>query len=157
MVTPQLSPVVMHLSASPGDTRETAVTIAKAPSDALVTALIRDGHSFVRLKSVIAFEMVRRPFTDEEIAELPAFPPSIRQNARRNGLLEEQEVGRSDGATPLLVHLGARVLFELEFSSVRDQPLDILTASLTVQGSTCWPSRPEGTAPPRRDDFRSCR
>jgi hypothetical protein len=139
MPAPDTLPKVVHISAPPGDAREAAVTIFQAPSRADVTASIRDGQSLIRLKNVIAFEMVLRAFTEEEIEELPAFPPSIREKARKNGILEEQEVGRSDGVTLLPVDPGARIRFEIEFSSGANQKPDIIRAALMIQGTTWDP------------------
>jgi hypothetical protein len=91
---PSVDPTHVCLKAEPGETHAPAVFIAEAPSASEVTASIIPANPLMRILQLVAFRQVRRPFTEEEINELPPSPPSIREKARRNGTLETQEAGR---------------------------------------------------------------
>src|SRR5262245_25111860 len=113
MATPLVQPTCGCLRAEPGEVRTIHFTIAKAPSSAQVTASVVGGAPHVKLKQIVAQELVTRFMTAEEIAELPPFPPSIRQNALANGITEFQEVGRSETGGPLTVPPSAQVRFQV--------------------------------------------
>ena len=81
----------------------------------------------------ITFRPVKKAYTEEEISEMPSFE---RETARRNGYIEYQEVGRSDGSTPLAVLPGALLKFYLEFSAPRENAPDAATAILTIEATT---------------------
>lgn len=111
-------------------------TIAKAPSSAQVTASVVGGAPHVKLKHLVALELVTRPMTAEEIAELPPFPPSIRINAEAHGVSQFEEVGRSVDGGPLAVTAGAQVRFEVEFTAPQPPPPAVVTATFVV--GTTW-------------------
>src|SRR5262245_10334676 len=133
MSRPSVEPTSICLKVEPGEIHSATVTIAKVPTDADVTASIVNGTSLIILKQIIAYELVQRTFTEEEINELPTFPPSIRENAR-NGLVTEQvEVARSDGNMPLAVSAGFMVQFQLEFSAPQEPVQEFTAATLLIE------------------------
>ena len=90
----------------PGEVREQSVVIDKTPGAGPVTARIDVGGSAFAVTGISAYQAIRREFTEEEILELPPYPPSIRENARRNGKIEYTEAAVGDGSIP--VPVGAR-------------------------------------------------
>lgn len=136
MARPSVEPNSICLKAEPGEILSANLRIAKAPISASVTASIANGDSLIKLKHVIAYELVRRPFTAEEMNELPPFPPSIREKARKNGIEEYVEVAQSDGNTPLAVSAGFMVQFYLEFAAPQEKAPDFTAATLIIEGTT---------------------
>jgi hypothetical protein len=103
---PVVRPAVLCLKTEPGVSCHGHVAIDSAPAAASVTASIVGGNSLLDLE-LIAFKHVSRPYTAEEIAELPPNPPSVREKAQESGVIvEEEETGRSDGSEPLAVAVG---------------------------------------------------
>jgi hypothetical protein len=104
------------LDAVPGHPATGSVTIRSAPEDAGVTASIAPGPFAVQ--SVTVSEKVFEPLTEEEIEEIyPGFPPSIRhQKARQKGGDFVKQTDQSDGATPIAVAAGARVVVTIAFA-----------------------------------------
>jgi hypothetical protein len=137
VATPTIDQANVGCALAPGETAQRSVSIAKAPIGAQVVACVANGRGLIRLKTLIALREERRPATDEEIAELPPFPPSIRENARRNGFIEYVETGRSDGLTPLAVAAGHSVLANLEFSAPATGSAPIIEAAL-ILASPQW-------------------
>lgn len=136
MAQPSVEPTSICHKAEPGETHNPVVSIAKAPSAAEVTASIIPENALMKIKQLVAFRTVRRPFTEEEINELPPSPPSIREKARRNGTVEIQEAGRSDGRTPLTVSTGFQVQIQMDFAAPLQQAPEVTTAVLRIDGTT---------------------
>jgi hypothetical protein len=111
--------------------------IGSVPTAASVTASIVGGNSLLNLE-LIAFKHVSRPYTAEEIAELPPNPPSIRQKAQESGVIvEEEETGRSDGSEPLAVAAGDTLRAVVGFSASGQPAPDTTSATLALDG-TGW-------------------
>lgn len=123
-MTPEVNPVAAGRVVEPGDTSRFTVAIASAPSDAKVAAFVLNGEGMISLRSVIAFDTLHKQFTEDEILEMPPLPPSIREQARRDGYIEHVETARSLGDMPLMVARGQLVTFELLFTPpLQDFPL----------------------------------
>lgn len=137
MLKPSVEPNVISLRTSPGEVGSATVKLDRAPSAANLTASVADGGSLVRVKRVVVYDLRERPLTDDEIEELPLFPPSFRKNAGKLRIRALVETGRSDGSTPLRVPAGAAVSVELEFSPPAQQPAGLTAATLVVEG-TAW-------------------
>lgn len=136
MVKPLVEPGTICLRAAPGETHALEVVIAKAPAGASVTASVVNGGSLVTLKQVVTFERIHRAATEEEIEELPRFPPSTRERFRRSGVEEHVDARSSDGRTPPTVAAGFLVQFHLEFSATQQQAPEVTAATLVIEGST---------------------
>jgi hypothetical protein len=136
MPMPVVQPNCVCLKTEPGESRVTYVTIAQAPSSAQVTASISNGGPLVTLKHLVALKSVRRPFTEEEIAELPPFPPSIRRNARNQGTTEIQEIARAEDGGPLTVSAGVMVQVAIEFLAPPQAAPPVTVATLVIEGTT---------------------
>jgi hypothetical protein len=130
---PQLrfEPATLVLGAAPGQTRQ-SITIRDAPMDAGVTAAIPAGPFVV--DEIVIFQQVLRPFTEEEIEQLPPHPPSIREKAREQGGFVTEETARSDGTTPLPVPAGATVFVTVRLAT-KDAP-DIAATTLVLDGAS---------------------
>jgi hypothetical protein len=136
MPRPNITPEILSIKAGPGESRNATLSIREAPADTRVIATIKDGGGLVTLKEVVAFEKSVRPMTDEEINELPPFPKSIREKARREGVVDYTEFGRTDGITPLSVPWDASVEFHLEFLASPQSIPNLVNASLVITGAT---------------------
>ncbi|ASZ69451.1 hypothetical protein [Bacillus cereus] len=136
MTRPIVDPSSLFIKIKPGENSSTSITIANVPSAGEITAFIKNGNALITLKNIIAFRPLRRPFTEEEINELPPFPPSIREKARINGVIEQKEIGRTNGITPLVINAGDMIQFIVEYSAPVQQNLDLTTASLSINGTT---------------------
>ncbi|MFJ5064659.1 hypothetical protein ACIP96_35250 [Streptomyces nigra] len=129
---PSVESDAIKCSLEPGETASRQVSINESPSSTSVLAHVTGGEEIIRLKNVITFRPVRRSFTEEEILELPPFPPSIRDEARQNGYIEYQEVGRTDGPGTLQVAAGSMVGFYLEFAAPQPHFHDSKSATLVI-------------------------
>lgn len=129
---PVVVPDKIRAALAPGETTSHVVMISTAPSGDSLVACVINGGGVIRLNQVIAFASVRREFTEEEINELPSFPPSIRENARREGYLELVERGRSSGAQPLPVASGQMVQAYLDFTAPQTGFPNITEAELVI-------------------------
>lgn len=129
---PVVVPDKIRAALAPGETTSHVVMIPAAPSGDSLVACVINGGGVIRLKQVIAFASVRREFTEEEIAELPPFPPSIRENARREGYFEQVERGRSSGAQSLPVAAGQMVQVYLDFTAPQTGFTNITEAALVI-------------------------
>src|SRR5690606_478522 len=107
-------PSSICLTVAPGGTGSAVAYIASAPTDAKITASVRGGDSLVALTLVTVQGVVRRPASEAEIMELPPIPPSIREQARREGIEGYQETGRSEGGGPLDVTARSKIDFFLQ-------------------------------------------
>jgi hypothetical protein len=132
VATPVVEPDKLRVALAPGETTTRTVLIASAPTgDALIACMI-NGRDLIRLKQIIAFRMVHKAFTEEEIAELPPFPTSIREIARREGYDAPEEAARSDGTIPLSVAPGQMVQAYLEFTAPAAGFPNITEAALVI-------------------------
>jgi hypothetical protein len=116
MATPAVEPRSLLLDAVPGQPATASVTIRSAPEDAGVTASIASDGGFLSVRSITVSEKVFEPLTEEEIEELPPFPPSIREKARQKGGAFVEQTDQSDGATPIAVAAGAQVVATVAFA-----------------------------------------
>jgi hypothetical protein len=121
---------------APGETVTPFVSVFRAPEAATVLPVLSRG-SFVRIKHALAFEGERREFTEDEIAQLPPHPPSIREDARRDGYIEYHETGRAAAGTPLKVPRSAMFQVHLEIPVPAAGAPDVVTDKLTIH-STTW-------------------
>src|SRR5262249_3453181 len=69
----------------------------------------------------------------EELAHMPIF---LRAEARKNGLIQHREIGRTDGSTPLFVPETAQVTVNLEFVAPAVNPPDTDWNKLIIEGTT---------------------
>ncbi|HEU5322497.1 MAG TPA: hypothetical protein VFX28_16945, partial [Methylomirabilota bacterium] len=140
MLAPSLEPNCLSVEIQPGEARVAGTTIPRVPSAATMTVRVVNGGSLIRVKEVVVWRTFLRPITEEEIRELPFFPPSIREKARRNAKFEErEEVRRSAGAGSLPVEAGEIVDIAVEFSAPPQSPEAVTAAQLVVEGTT-WAS-----------------
>ncbi|MET9375542.1 hypothetical protein ABZX98_15500 [Streptomyces sp. NPDC002992] len=131
-LVPSVEPDSVKCSIEPGETRGSQIAITEAPSSTSVLAYVTGGEQIIRLKNVITFRPVHRHFTEAEILELPPYPPSIREDARRNGYIEYQETGRRDGPGTLQVAARSVISFYLEFAAPLPHHHDSKSATLVI-------------------------
>ncbi|MER7457754.1 hypothetical protein [Micromonospora sp. NPDC126480] len=103
------------------------------PSPATVTATVHGGNGAITVTSVVASAYVRRWLSEDEIAELPPIPRSIRENARREGVEELTETARVDGGGPIPVDGGGTVTVFLAATTATGSPPGVTLASLVVE------------------------
>lgn len=132
-------PSSICLTVAPGGTGSAVAYIASAPTDAKITASVRGGDSLVALTLVTVQGVVRRPASEAEIMELPPIPPSIREQARREGIEGYQETGRSEGGGPLDVTARSKIDFFLQCFAAEKGASPAVTATLVIE-STGWPT-----------------
>jgi hypothetical protein len=125
-------PETIRAALAPGEATTPFVTIDAAPSGGTLIACVLNGGGVIRLDHVITFTSVRRELTEEEINQLPAYPPSIREDARRAGFLETVESGRSNGVQPLPVATGQMVQLHLAFAVPRRGFPNMTEATLVI-------------------------
>lgn len=130
-----VEPASIHRAAEPGEILTQDVVIAHVPAPAKMVAFVSNGGSIIRLTRMVAFRSVKKAFTNEEIAELPPYPPSLRTEARRDGYIEYQEVARSDDRTPIAVSAGHMVRMYLEFAAPLQDFPDVTVATLTIDAA----------------------
>lgn len=80
-----------------------------------------------------SYQSIRRAYTEEEILELPPFPPSVRQNARIRGYLEDVETASSDGSGQISVGANQRLIVMIRLTT--DLPNGEASARLVIAGS----------------------
>lgn len=132
---PSLStvPEKVRLLLAPGEVREQSVVIDKTPGAGPVTARIDGGGSAFAVTAVRSYQSIRRAYTEEEILEMPPFPPSIRQNARLRGYLEDVEAASSDGSGQVSVGANQRLIVMVRLTG--DLPDGEASARLVIAGS----------------------
>jgi CubicO group peptidase (beta-lactamase class C family) len=111
------------------------VVIEKAPASGPVTARIEDSGTAFAVTGISAYQGIRREFTEDEILELPPFPPSIRENARRNGYLEHVEAAGGDGTGPVPVGAGQRLVIGVRLTGTLAPGSDEATGQLIIAGT----------------------
>ncbi len=125
---------------APGESEVHSLSVEKAPTSAIVVVRIvhRDPatHSMIRLKFISARTPVRKFYTPEELEELPAFPPSIREEAARNGYFDYKETARAQECEPLPVRAGQLVYGQVEFLVPADDFPDYVNALLSIYATT---------------------
>jgi hypothetical protein len=132
-----VEPASIRLALAPGERAAKRMVVENAPTNDALIACVVNGADVIRLEQMIAFQPIRRRFTEEELLEMPPIPPSIREIARREGYVEYQEIARSTGATPLPVDAGQMIQLYLEFSAPAQDFRDI-TEALLVIDSPHW-------------------
>ena len=132
VATPVVEPARIRCALTPGQSVQRSAVIVAAPTGDELIACVVDGRGLIRLQNLIAMREVRRPATAEEIAELPPFPPSIREDAISHGVVEHHEVARSDGVVPLTVAAGQTIYANLEFSAPAGGTSEIIDAALVI-------------------------
>ncbi|WP_436728910.1 COG1470 family protein [Streptomyces sp. URMC 128] len=129
---PSVEPDAIKCSLEPGQSVTRQVVISETPSSTSVLAYIAGGDKYFRLKSIVALRSVQLPYTEEEILDLPPYPPSIRENARRYGHVEYQESGRTNGPGTLQVAVGSVLRFDIECVAPHPHFHDRKTATLMI-------------------------
>lgn len=135
--SPVLAPAEIRRAAEPGETVTQDAVIAAAPIAAKVVAFVEKAQTIARLAQVVAFRPFKKMFTEEEIEELPAYPPAIREQARQNGYVEYRELARGNGLIPISVSAGDMLRFYLELSAPAERFPDFIETDLVVEG-TGW-------------------
>jgi hypothetical protein len=135
MVRPTPRPEVVRLVAEPGEILEPIVVIDRVPQAAAVQARIEGGAPGMTLVRVTVTRPVRTAYTPEEILELP---PKQRAAASERGYVNYEEVGTSDGTTPVQAGFGDRVVVVLRFSAAPGVP-ETSSGKLWIEGSTWEP------------------
>jgi LGFP repeat len=133
---PIVEPASIQRLAEAGETVAQDFIVNRPPNGTLVASISGDS-SIIRLRELVAYKSERRQFTEEQIMELPPMPPSIRQNARRNGYLEYSEFGRVGPGSPLTVWSGLLVKGDIDFIAPATAPPDAVDATLVLEG-TNW-------------------
>ncbi|WP_133254764.1 hypothetical protein [Mesorhizobium delmotii] len=107
-----------------------------SPVEARLIPTLRNGETIVRIHETVASHVFTRPYTEEEIAELP---PHMREAARRREILFEETRVRqiADGDSPITARRGDIVQLTLEFS-VPPEATDGITSATLVVGSSVW-------------------
>ncbi|WKX74055.1 hypothetical protein [Streptomyces sp. XD-27] len=96
------NPIWAH--AAPGTARSQELRISRLSPAGALTFRIEGVGSLVDVGAVVVSTPFRRRMTRAEIEELPAFPPEIRESARRHGIVEDTVVLRQGtGAEPIEV------------------------------------------------------
>jgi hypothetical protein len=117
----------------PGEVVSAFVSIDRAPFDTTISVGVVGGDGAVALAKVTVSERVRRPASEEEIAELPP-PPSIREKARREGIEELVEAASAGEGEPVVVAADATVHISLELSAPPQRVDPVASATLVVDG-----------------------
>src|SRR5262245_39737129 len=89
---PITSPENISVRVASGEAATRYVTIRRAPANADVRATIVGGDSLLSVVQMRSFEIIKRKMTEEEIQELPAHPPSIRERARKSVIEDVIEI-----------------------------------------------------------------
>lgn len=117
MVQIHAQPNVIVGKLAPSDSFTTEIIIEHAPGDRAAVARIESGNDVARVIRMVTFREIRVPYTEEEIAELPPHPPSIREKARREGRIEQVESSSVSEGSALPVAVGAQVMVSIEVTS----------------------------------------
>lgn len=141
VAVPKVEPDRIRCALVPGESTVRSAFINSAPTSDQVIACVSGGRGFIHLGQLISMKEVRRPATEEEINELPRFPPSIREDVRRHGIIEHVEAGRSNGSTPLAVGAGNQLYANVEFSAPAAGTSLITDAELIIESPRWQASR----------------
>ena len=101
-----------------------------------VTVAVTGGSASISVQQLVAFREERRPATEAEIAELPAFPPSIRERLRREGIVKTVESERVDGDAPIHVERGGALVATLQIEPLPKTARSRVNAGVTRVGFT---------------------
>jgi M6 family metalloprotease-like protein len=134
---PIVEPINIQRVAEAGETVTQDFNVNRPPQGTLVASISGDS-SIIRLRDLVASKTETRQFTEDEINEMPANPPSIRANARRNGYTEYREFGRVGPGSPLTTWPGLLVKGRIDFVMPATEPPDAVEATLVLEG-TNWP------------------
>lgn len=132
--TPTPFPDTINLLLAPGETRHESIVIDKFPAAGPVKARVEGGGSAFTITGISAYQGIRREFTEEEILELPPYPPSVRENARRNGIIEYTESAVGDGSAPIPVGARQRLIITVRAYGVTAPGTDEVTGQLIIEG-----------------------
>ncbi|WP_199440107.1 LGFP repeat-containing protein [Umezawaea beigongshangensis] len=125
-----VEPASITRAAEAGATLRRGFEVKFVPQGSLV-ASVSGGDSMIRLTDLIAYELQRKEWTDDELADLP---PDLREQARQEGYTDKVEVGRVSAGEPLFVHPGLHVQGMLEFTAGVPGPRSV-TGTLVVESS----------------------
>lgn len=120
----------------PGTSSTQSVTFV-APSDASVTASIAGGGPLIAIQSVTATKYVWRDANPQEQAQRPPLFGPGGKNPPVTRILVPEELGRTDGSTPLATPSGATVQVTVTVMLPADQAVGIATAMLNIS-SSAW-------------------
>jgi hypothetical protein len=144
---PLIVPDVVCMEMQPGEARSSVISIADLPAASQMSVALASGDPLMRVRSVSVFEITWRALTEEEINELPPRPPSIRENARKNGV-EERVLVSQGGVGTLAVDRDHTVEITLDFSVSPQTPEGISSAQRWRRfrrSSRAWQSPPRPT------------
>jgi hypothetical protein len=130
MAQPFVEPTEIRRAAKPGETVKQDFVVNVVPSGHLV-ATISGGDGLIRLERFVAYRLDRHPMTEEEIQELP---PSLREEARREGWVEFVEIAHANEGEPLPVFHGLHVRGDIAFVAPEGQSETSLSATLALEG-----------------------
>lgn len=139
-VTPTPVPDTIGLILAPGEVRHQSVVIDNFPAAGPVTVRVDGGGSAFAVTGISAYQGTRREFTEEEILELPPFPPSIRENARRKGEIEYTEAAVGDGSAPIPVGARHRLVIAVRVNGAAAPGTDEATGQLIIEGPAIGPA-----------------
>jgi hypothetical protein len=125
-------PGAILLSAKPGDTAIGGCMIDGTPVAAKVLVHLAKADPLIQLTAVL-FRPETRPATDEELAHMPI---GMRAKAKKDGITQYREIGRTDGSTPLDVPQGARLTMNVACSAPAVNPPDSDFNTLLIEGTT---------------------
>ncbi|MDQ0948615.1 hypothetical protein QFZ24_002538 [Streptomyces phaeochromogenes] len=108
------TPNLVWAHVAPGTTRSRDLWIRHLSAAGALTFRIEGADPLVEVGTVVVSKSFRRRMTRAEIEELPAFPPEIRESARRHGIVEDtMELRQGTGAAPVAVGTGQVIKVEL--------------------------------------------
>ena len=126
---PVVAPAHVDFIAEPGQLQTFDVTIASAPSSTTMLAYVEDGGSIMSVQQATAFRTVKKQLTEAEISQLP---PAMQDDARKNGILVNEEAARSPGSTPLAVGNKQLATITVGFAPPLQGFPDLATATLVI-------------------------
>lgn len=127
-------PASLVFDTMPGESRTRVTAVFPAPEDGGITATV-EGDPRFRVERVTVFEMVTRPLSADEIAQLP---PHLQEEASKSGALVWEPTASSDGMAPLAVPHGVHerptVQIAVELASGEDPK--VAAATLVLNGGS---------------------
>jgi hypothetical protein len=125
-------PGAILLAAKPGETAIGGCMIDGTPSAAKVLVHLAKADPLIQLTAVL-YRPETRPATDDELAHMPIV---MRAKAKKDGITQYREIGRTDGTTPLDVPRGARLTMNVACSVPAENPPDSDFNTLLIEGTT---------------------
>ena len=125
-------PGAIMLAARPGETAVSGCMIDVTPVAATVMVHLANADPLIQLNAVL-FWPETRPATDEELAQMPI---AMRAKAKKDGVTQYREIGRTDGSSPLDVPQGARLTMNVSATAPAVDPPDSDFNTLLIEGTT---------------------